>query len=141
VPKGDVNSFISVSHKLDFSPRILAHTAVIGPTTEKSLEAQDPPMRVLDPHQMDRAYIQWAAFQVEYPDRMVQKDGKKTRFPYQRLAIADVAEALMNVLTVRLKSRSAAAFRNRRAGCGWSVLWTICTCCALRSEDARQATS
>ncbi|TLP96759.1 DEAD/DEAH box helicase, partial [Nesterenkonia salmonea] len=92
VSKGDIDSFISASPKPEFSTRLLAHTACIGPTAQKTLEAQDPPVRVLDPHQMDRADIQWAEFQVEYPDRMVQKDGKKTPFPYQRQAMADVAE-------------------------------------------------
>lgn len=92
VAKGDVDSFISASPRPEFSRRLLAHTARIGPTAQSTLEAQDPPVQVLDPHQMDRADIQWAEFQVEFPDRMVQKDGKKTPFPYQRQAMADVAQ-------------------------------------------------
>ncbi|WP_147383453.1 restriction endonuclease [Nesterenkonia natronophila] len=91
VSKGDIDSFISASPKPEFSTRLLAHTAEIGPTAQKTLQSQDPPVRVLDPHQMDRADIRWAEFQVEYPDRMVQKGGKKTPFPYQRQAMADVA--------------------------------------------------
>lgn len=96
VSKGDIDSFISASPKPEFSTRLLAHTAGIGPTAQKTLEAQDPPVRVLDPHQMDRADIQWAEFQVEYPDRMVQKDGEKTPFPYQRQAMSDVAEGFQS---------------------------------------------
>ncbi|WP_261625106.1 DEAD/DEAH box helicase [Nesterenkonia marinintestina] len=92
VSKGDIDSFISASPKPEFSRRLLAHTASIGPKAQQTLEAQDPPVQVLDPHQMDRADIQWAEFQVAYPDRMVHKSSrKKTPFPYQRDAMADVA--------------------------------------------------
>lgn len=91
VSKGDIDSFISASPKPEFSRRLLAHTAGIGPTAQKTLEAQDPPVQVLDPHQMDRADIQWAEFQVAYPDRMVHKSSRrKTPFPYQRDAMDDV---------------------------------------------------
>lgn len=96
VAKGDVDSFISASPKPEFSRRLLAHTARIGSTAQKTLEAQDPPVQVLDPHQMDRADIQWAEFQVAFPDRMVHRSGKKTPFPYQQQAIADVAEGFRN---------------------------------------------
>ena len=91
VAKGDIDSFISASPKPEFSRRLLAHTASIGPKAQQTLEAQDPPVQVLDPHQMDRADIQWAEFQVEYPDRMVHKSGKKTPFLYQREAMKEVA--------------------------------------------------
>ena len=81
VAKGAIDSFISASPKPEFSRRLLAHTADIGPTAQKTLEAQAPPVQLLDPHQMDRADIQWAEFQVQYPDRMVHKSGKKTPVP------------------------------------------------------------
>jgi predicted helicase len=91
IAKGQIDSFISASPTPEFTHRLLAHTARIGPTAQRTLEAQDPPVQILDPHQMDRSDIEWAEFQVAYPDRMVHKSGKKSPFPYQLEAMADVA--------------------------------------------------
>ena len=91
VAKADVDGFIAASPAPEFSNRLLVHTCRIGPTAQQTLAAQTPPVRTLDPHVMDRADIQWAEFQVEYPDRMVHKSGRKTPFLYQREAMADVA--------------------------------------------------
>lgn len=89
--KGDIDSFIAASPRPEFARRLLVHTGRIGATAQQTLEAQDPPVQVLDPHQMDRADIRWSEFQIEYPDRMVHESGKKTPFPHQRQAVADVA--------------------------------------------------
>lgn len=96
IAKGDIDKFISGSPSPEFSNRLLVHTGRIGPTAERTLKAQDPPVLLLDPHQMDRSDIQWSDFQVAHPERMVHKSETKTAFLYQREAMTEVAEGFQS---------------------------------------------
>lgn len=92
VDKKGIDSFISAASPKEFSRRIFAHTALkLGPTAQRTLEDND--VQVIDLPQMDRADIAWAEFAIETPDRVVRHQGQgKSPFPYQREAMAKVAE-------------------------------------------------
>lgn len=92
VSKGDVDSFLAASSKLEFSARLIISTSDNwGRNAEEAVENQNPPVQRLRVQDLDESSIDWSQFELNSPSLLKRKP-KKRPFPHQLTAINKVLE-------------------------------------------------
>ncbi|MGH3904904.1 MAG: DEAD/DEAH box helicase [Pseudonocardiaceae bacterium] len=90
--KSDIDSFFTASGKAAFTGRMIVSTTdKWSRHAEDALEGQHVPVTRLRVQDLDESSIDWSRFSLRTPEVMRLKD-KKTLFPHQRVALADVRD-------------------------------------------------
>lgn len=92
IPKDGINSFLADASRKYFSHRIIVTTSNNwGGNAEQTLFNQDPPVSLINLHDLENSQIDWAKYQ---PEKAIVLKEKKTLRPHQQSALTAVTAGL-----------------------------------------------
>jgi predicted helicase len=132
VAKGDIDAFVTVSGKAEFSARYIFDTAAgWSKNAQQALEGQAIPVQRVDIGYLDEARVDWGQFSWLTPELVVKSGANELR-PHQAAALAAVESGLSERDRGKLimacgtgKTFTSLRIAERLVGAGGSVLFLV----------------